>query len=139
MSPTGTPAQLDLMAGTANMMTTCAPTPKDLITTGNTRALPSALAKRSQYYPGTAELVAEAGVPAGERSPGMACRRRASSVKKIADETAEGLRRGGCQVHRRRAGRRHGRRNPSRFRGLYQGRARYEAIVREANMTVDAS
>ena len=136
----GNPAQLDLMAGNVNMMIT-QPNSKDLITTGKMRALAVSSAKRSQYYP-ELPTVAEAGVPGYESvawygllgPKGMP----PDLVKKIADETVkacagEGARsivagQGGDMV----AG------TPAQFAEFIAAeRKRYEAIVREANMTVD--
>ncbi len=136
----GNPAQLDLMAGNVNMMIT-QPNSKDLITTGKMRALAVSSARRSQYYP-ELPTVAEAGVPGYESvawygllgPKGMP----PDLVKKIADETVkacagEGARsivagQGGDMV----AG------TPAQFAGFIAAeRKRYEAIVREANMTVD--
>jgi tripartite-type tricarboxylate transporter receptor subunit TctC len=136
----GNPAQLDLMAGNVNMMIT-QPNSKELITTGKMRALAVSSSRRSQYYP-ELPTVAEAGVPGYESvawygllgPKGMP----PDVVKKIADETVracagEGARsivagQGGDMV----AG------TPAQFAEFIAAeRKRYEAIVREANMTVD--
>lgn len=136
----GNPGQLDLMAGNVNMMIT-QPNSKELITTGKMRALAVSSAKRSQYYP-ELPTVAEAGVPGYESvawygllgPKGMP----PELVKKIADETVkacatEGAKsviasQGGDMV----AG------TPAEFADfIVAERKRYEAIVREANMTVE--
>jgi tripartite-type tricarboxylate transporter receptor subunit TctC len=136
----GNPAQLDLMAGNVNMMIT-QPNSKELITTGKMRALAVSSARRSQYYP-ELPTVAEAGVPGYESvawygllgPKGMP----PELVKRIADETVracatEGAKsivagQGGDMV----AG------TPAEFADfIVAERKRYEAIVREANMTVE--
>jgi tripartite-type tricarboxylate transporter receptor subunit TctC len=136
----GNPAQLDLMAGNVDMMIT-QPNSKDLITTGKMRPLAVSSAKRSSFYPDL-PTVDEAGVPGYQSVAwyGLIGPKGMSSelVKKIADEAlracaTEGARsvvaqQGGDMVAS----------TPQEFASFMEAEhTRYEAIVRDAGMTVE--
>ena len=136
----GNPAQLDLMAGNVDMMIT-QPNSKDLITTGKMRPLAVSSAGRSRFYP-ELPTVAEAGVP-GYQSvawyglvgpkgmPAELVQRIAAEAKRAAaTEGAKSVvaQQGGDMVASTR---------PEFASFIEAERTRYEAIVRDAGMTVE--
>ena len=136
----GNPAQLDLMAGNLDLVI-IQPSSKDIVTSGKLRALAVSSLKRSADYPDV-PTVAEAGVPGyqsvawyGVVGPkGM----NAALVGKLADEVIKSVAlpamrnvissQGGDPVGS----------TPAEFNDfILAERKRYEAIVREAGMTVE--
>jgi tripartite-type tricarboxylate transporter receptor subunit TctC len=136
----GNPAQLDLMAGNVDMMIT-QPNSRDLITTGKMRALAVSSARRSAFYP-ELPTVAEAGVPGyqsvawyGLVGPkGMP----PELLKKIADEAVRAAQTEGAKSVVAQQGGDMVASTPAEFASFIDAeRRRYEAIVREAGMTVE--
>jgi tripartite-type tricarboxylate transporter receptor subunit TctC len=136
----GNPAQLDLMAGNVDMMIT-QPNSRDLITTGKMRALAVSSARRSAFYP-ELPTVAEAGVPGyqsvawyGLVGPkGMP----PELLKKIADEAVRAAQTEGAKSVVAQQGGDMVASTPAEFAAFIDAeRRRYEAIVREAGMTVE--
>jgi tripartite-type tricarboxylate transporter receptor subunit TctC len=136
----GNPAQLDLMAGNLDMMI-IQPNSKDVVTSGKLRALAVSSPQRSPDYPDV-PTVSEAGVPGyqslawyGMVGPkGMA----PDLLKKVSEETMRAV-----QTPRARAviAQQNGvpvGSTPAEFADfVIAERKRYEAIVREAGMTVE--
>jgi tripartite-type tricarboxylate transporter receptor subunit TctC len=136
----GNPAQLDLMAGNLDMMI-IQPNSKDIVTSGKLRALAVSSPQRSPDYPDV-PTVSEAGVPGyqslawyGMVGPkGMA----PDLLKKVSEETMRAVQtpkvraviaqQNGVPVGG----------TPTEFADFITAeRKRYEAIVREAGMTVE--
>jgi tripartite-type tricarboxylate transporter receptor subunit TctC len=136
----GNPAQLDLMAGNLDMMI-IQPNSKEVVTSGKLRALAVSSTERSPDYPDV-PTVAEAGVPGyqsvawyGMVGPkGMA----PDLLKKVSGETMRAVQtprvraviaqQGGVPVGS----------TPAQFADFIAAeRKRYEAIVRQAGMTVE--
>ena len=136
----GNPAQLDLMAGNLDMMI-IQPNAKEVVTSGKLRALAVSSPQRSPDYPDV-PTVSEAGVPGyqsvawyGMVGPkGMA----PDLLKKVSEETMRAVQaprvraviaqQGGIPVGG----------TPAKFADFITAeRKRYEAIVREAGMTVE--
>ena len=136
----GNPAQLDLMAGNLDMMI-IQPNSKDIVTSGKLRALAVSSPQRSPDYPDV-PTVSEAGVPGyqslawyGMVGPkGMA----PELLKKVSEETMRAVQtpkvrtviaqQNGVPVGG----------TPTEFADFITAeRKRYEAIVREAGMTVE--
>jgi tripartite-type tricarboxylate transporter receptor subunit TctC len=136
----GNPAQLDLMAGNLDMMI-IQPNSKEIVTSGKLRALAVSSLQRSPDYPDV-PTVSEAGVPGyqsvawyGMVGPkGMA----PDLLKKVSEETMRAVQspkvrgviaqQGGVPVGG----------TPTEFADYITAeRKRYEAIVREAGMTVE--
>ncbi len=136
----GNPAQLDLMAGNLDMMI-IQPNAKEVVTSGKLRAMAVSSTQRSPDYP-EVPTVAEAGVPGyqsvawyGMVGPkGMA----PDLLKKVSEETMRAV-----QTPRVRAviAQQNGvpvGSTPAEFADfIIAERKRYEAIVREAGMTVE--
>jgi tripartite-type tricarboxylate transporter receptor subunit TctC len=136
----GNPAQLDLMAGNVDMMIT-QPNSKDLITTGKMRPLAVSSAQRSSFYP-ELPTVDEAGVPGYQSVAwyGLIGPKALSSelVKKIADEAVRAAAIEGAKSVVAQQGGDMVASTPSEFAAfIVAERTRYEAIVRDAGMTVD--
>jgi tripartite-type tricarboxylate transporter receptor subunit TctC len=136
----GNPAQLDLMAGNVDMMIT-QPNSKDLITTGKMRPLAVSSAQRSSFYP-ELPTVDEAGVPGYQSVAwyGLIGPKALSSelVKKIANEAVRAAATEGAKSVVAQQGGDMVASTPSEFAAfIVAERSRYEAIVRDAGMTVD--
>jgi tripartite-type tricarboxylate transporter receptor subunit TctC len=136
----GNPAQLDLMAGNVDMMIT-QPNSKDLITTGKMRPLAVSSAQRSSFYP-ELPTVDEAGVPGYQSVAwyGLIGPKALSSelVKKIANEAVRAAATEGAKSVVAEQGGDMVASTPSEFAAfIVAERTRYEAIVRDAGMTVD--
>jgi tripartite-type tricarboxylate transporter receptor subunit TctC len=136
----GNPAQLDLMAGNVDMMIT-QPNSKDLITTGKMRPIAVSSAKRSSFYPDL-PTVDEAGVPGYQSVAwyGLIGPKGMSSelVKKIADEAVRAAATEGAKSVVAQQGGDMVASTPPEFAAFIEAeRTRYEAIVRDAGMTVE--
>jgi tripartite-type tricarboxylate transporter receptor subunit TctC len=136
----GNPAQLDLMAGNVDMMIT-QPNSKDLITTGKMRPLAVSSAKRSSFYPDL-PTVDEAGVPGYQSVAwyGLIGPKGMSSelVKKISDEAVRACATEGARSVVAQQGGDMVASTPPEFASFIEAeRTRYEAIVRDAGMTVE--
>lgn len=136
----GNPAQLDLMAGNVDMMIT-QPNSKDLITTGKMRPLAVSSAKRSSFYP-ELPTVDEAGVPGYQSVAwyGLIGPKGMSSelVKKIAGEAVRAAATEGARSVVAQQGGDMVASTPPEFAAFIEAeRTRYEAIVRDAGMTVE--
>jgi tripartite-type tricarboxylate transporter receptor subunit TctC len=136
----GNPAQLDLMAGSVDMMIT-QPNSKDLITTGKMRALAVSSLKRSSFYP-ELPTVDEAGVKGyqsvawygligpKDMPPDL--------LKKIADEAVRAAATEGAKTVVAQQGGDMVASSPAAFAEfILAERKRYETIVRDAGMTVE--
>jgi tripartite-type tricarboxylate transporter receptor subunit TctC len=136
----GNPAQLDLMAGNVDMMIT-QPNSRDLITTGKMRPLAVSSAKRSSFYPDL-PTVDEAGVPGYQSVAwyGLIGPKAMSSelVTKIADEAVRACATEGAKSVVAQQGGDMVASSPTEFGVFIEAeRTRYEAIVRDAGMTVE--
>ena len=136
----GNPAQLDLMAGNVDMMIT-QPNSRDLITTGKMRALAVSSVKRSSFYP-ELPTVDEAGVPGYQSVAwyGLVGPKDMPPdlVKKIADEAVRAASTEGAKSVVAQQGGDMVASTPVEFAAFIEAeRRRYEAIVREAGMTVE--
>jgi len=136
----GNPAQLDLMAGNLDMVI-MQPNSKEIVTSGKLRALAVSSTERSPDYPDV-PTVAEAGVPGYQSVAwyGLVGPKNMAPelLKKVSDETIRAVAtptvrsviatQGGVAVGG----------TPAEFAGFITAeRKRYEAIVREAGMTVE--
>ena len=136
----GNPAQLDLMAGNVDMMIT-QPNSKDLITSGKMRALAVSSVKRSSFYP-ELPTVDEAGVPGYQSVAwyGLVGPKDMPPelVKKIADEAVRAASTEGAKTVVAQQGGDIVASTPAAFADfIVAERKRYEAIVRDAGMTVE--
>ena len=136
----GNPAQLDLMAGNVDMMIT-QPNSKDLITSGKMRALAVSSVKRSSFYPDL-PTVDEAGVPGYQSVAwyGLVGPKDMPPelVKKIADEAVRAASTEGAKTVVAQQGGDIVASTPAAFADfIVAERKRYEAIVRDAGMTVE--
>jgi tripartite-type tricarboxylate transporter receptor subunit TctC len=136
----GNPAQLDLMAGNVDMMIT-QPNSRDLITTGKMRPLAVSSAKRSSFYPDL-PTVDEAGLPGYQSVAwyGLIGPKAMSSelVTKIADEAVRACATEGAKSVVAQQGGDMVASSPTEFGVFIEAeRTRYEAIVRDAGMTVE--
>jgi tripartite-type tricarboxylate transporter receptor subunit TctC len=136
----GNPAQLDLMAGNVDMMIT-QPNSKGLITTCKMRPLAVSSAKRSSFYPDL-PTVDEAGVPGYQSVAwyGLIGPKGMSSelVKKISDEAVRACATEGAKSVVAQQGGDMVASTPPEFASFIEAeRTRYEAIVRDAGITVE--
>ena len=136
----GNPAQLDLMAGNVDMMIT-QPNSKDLLTTGKMRGLAVSSIKRSSFYP-ELPTVDEAGVPGYQSVAwyGLVGPKDMPPelVKKIADEAVRAASTEGAKSVVAQQGGDMVASTPAAFADfIVAERKRYEAIVRDAGMTVE--
>ena len=136
----GNPAQLDLIAGNVDMMIT-QPNSAEFVTSGRVRALAVSSIERSSFYPDL-PTVDEAGVPGYQSVAwyGLVGPKDmpADLVKKIADETQAAAATPGAKSVVAQQGGDMVASSPAAFAEfILAERQRYEAIVREAGMTVD--
>jgi tripartite-type tricarboxylate transporter receptor subunit TctC len=136
----GNPAQLDLMAGNVDMMIT-QPNSAEFVTSGRLRALAVSSIKRSSFYPDL-PTVDEAGVPGYQSVAwyGLVGPKDMPPdlVTKIADETVRAAATDGAKSVVAQQGGDMVASSPAAFAEfILAERQRYEAIVREAGMTVD--
>ena len=136
----GNPAQLDLMAGNVDMMIT-QPNSKDLVTTGKMRALAVSSLQRSSFYP-ELPTVDEAGVKGYQSVAwyGLVGPKDMPPelVRKIADEAVRAAATDGAKTVVAQQGGDMVASTPAAFAEfILAERKRYEAIVRDAGMTVE--